>query len=219
MAARQTFNALAVVATFGLAGTAAAATINFDDQGLVGPSLFNQAVPSPQTIPITTSDGVVTFTGGVILTNTAGLISNTSSVYGTADFGTGLSNPMTIQFTNPVNNFLVDVLNGLDTTIRYLVQDNLGNSSTFDLPSFTSGSGFTTIGFAAAGTTVTISSLTAPITTFDFFVDNIRFNLEITCGQNGCNPTVVPVPAALPLFLAGALGIAGFGFRSRRKQA
>jgi hypothetical protein len=217
MSVQKTFTVLAAVTAVALALPAQASFINFDDQGLTGPSNFSQASPSPQTIDIASSSGNVRLEGGVILTNTSNLPANQTSIYGTANFGTGLSNPLTITFANNITNFLVDVLNGLSQTIRYEVSDGV-NSSVFDLaPNLSSGA--TTIGFAAAGNVVTITSLTAPTTQWDFFVDNIRWNLAIDCGPTGCNPTVVPVPAALPLFLAGALGIAGFGFRSRRKQA
>jgi hypothetical protein len=200
------------------ASPASAATINFDDQGLVGPDLYVNASPSPQTVVVPTGGNAVTFNGGVILTNTRFLPQNTSSIYGSAHFGIGLSNPMTISFLNPITNFLVDVQNGRRDPSNYRVQDNLGNSQDFMLDGFGGGGGFTTIGFAAVGNLVTISSLDEQGANWNFFVDNIRFDLQIDCGRTGCAPTVVPVPAALPLFLAGALGIAGFGYRRSRKQ-
>lgn len=196
-------------------GPASAATINFDDQGLTGPSLFGG--PATPPVVIGTSAGNVTFSGGNVMTAVAFLPANQTSLYGTAYFGPGLQNPLTITFQNSITNFLVDVVNGLQQTVDYRVEDNLGNSSVFSLASNVN-SGVTTIGFAAAGNVVTITSLNGSNDTFDFFVDNIRFNLDIECGRGGCNPTVVPVPAALPLFLAGALGIAGFGFRRNRRQ-
>jgi len=196
-------------------GPASAATINFDDQGLTGPSLFG----GPATLPvvISTSSGNVTFSGGNVMTAVSALPANPTSLYGTADFGPGLFNPITISFASPITNFLVDVLNGMTSPIDYRVEDNLGNSSVFTLPSNLS-SGATTIGFAAAGNLVTITSLTGR-GEFDFFVDNIKFNVDIQCGSGSCvDTTVIPVPAALPLFVAGALGIAGFGFRRSRRQ-
>lgn len=198
-----------------VAGPVSAATINFDDQGLSGPSTFGGPATPPVVVP--TSAGNVTFSGGIVMTAVTSLPANQTSLYGTADFGQGLLNPLTITFANPITNFLVDIVNGLSQEVDYRVEDNLGNSSVFTLAS-NFNSGLTTIGFAAAGNVVTITSLNGGGGGFDFFVDNIKFNLAIECGRTGCNPTVVPVPAALPLFLAGALGIAGFGFRRNRKQ-
>lgn len=203
-----------LLAAAAFAGSASAATINFDDQGLTGPSTFG----GPATLPVVvgTSSGNVTFSGGIVMTAVSNLPANRTSLYGTADFGPGLFNPITISFANPITNFLVDVLNGLNSPIDYRVEDNLGNSSVFTLPPNLS-SGATTIGFAAAGNLVTITSLTGG--RFDFFVDNIKFNVDIQCGSGSCvDTTVIPVPAALPLFVAGALGIAGFGFRRSRRQ-
>ncbi|NKE47835.1 hypothetical protein HB662_23870 [Roseomonas frigidaquae] len=207
--------ALGLMATIALPLSAGATVINFDDQGITGPSTFAAASPSPQTIVVPTADGNVTFEGGVVLANTTALPANQTSLYGTAYFGNGLSNPITLTFENAITNFLIDVVNGLTTPIEYTVADNLGNSSTFTLPSNAAG-GITTIGFAAAGTVVTVSSVTAPTNIFDFFVDNITFNVPIECGPDGCTtpPVAVPVPAALPIF---AMGLLGLGLVQRRR--
>src|SRR5262249_35079854 len=70
--------------------------IDFDSQGLTGPSLFAAASPIPQTIPITIGGVTVTFNFGVILTNATNFPANPTSVYGTASFVPGMSNPMVI---------------------------------------------------------------------------------------------------------------------------
>ena len=150
-----------------------ATVINFDDQGLTGPSIFAAAGPE-QVLSITTTDGLVTFEEGVILENTANLPANQTALYGTAYFGDPtLDNPLEITFSNPIANFFLDVYNGLTSPIDYRVYDNLGNTATFTLaPNLTGGT--TQIGFAATGTTVWIESITPPTTTWDFFIDNIQ---------------------------------------------
>ena len=202
-----------------LAGSVSAATINFDDQGLIGPGVFIDASPIPQTLSIAAGGVTAVFTGGVILTDAFLMPANLTSIYGTADSASvgadGMSNPLTITFSAPITNFLVDVLNGLPANIQYRVSDNAGNASVFTLAPNTS-SGATTIGFAAAGTQVQIASITAPTTTWDFFIDNIRFNTGIQCGTTGCNEVAaIPVPGALPLFAAG-LAVLGAGVYRRR---
>jgi hypothetical protein len=159
----------------GLSSQAFAVTVNFDDQGLSGPSIFASAGPA-QTLDITTSDGNVQFKGGVILTNTTNLPANQTSIYGTASFGDpSLSNPLTIKFANSIQNFFLDVYNGNTEDITYTVADNSGNSETFTLAPNLDG-GTSQIGFAAVGTEVTITSSIGSSTAYDFFIDNITFN-------------------------------------------
>ncbi len=209
---RNLFTCIAA-ATIALPMAAGAVTINFDDQGLTGPSTFGAASPSPQTVVIATSAGNVTFEGGVILENTTNLPANQTALYGTASFGSGLSNPITITFENPITNFLISVVNGVPETLGYTVSDNAGNSSSFSLASNVN-SGATTIGFAASGTVVTITSDPGQAILFDFFVDNIQFNIPIVCGPDGCGPTGVPLPASFALF---GMGLLGLGMAMRRR--
>jgi hypothetical protein len=82
-------------------------TIDFDSQGLFGPSTFGAAGPA-QTLSITTTVGVVTLQGGVILTAEASNPTDTSSVYATGDhIGGGITNHLTITFPIPFTNFLI----------------------------------------------------------------------------------------------------------------
>jgi len=194
----------------GFMNPASASVINFDDQGLTGPSLFVDAGPA-QTIPITIDGVTATFKGGVILTNTTNLPADSTSIYGTASFGSNLSNPITIDFSQPINNFLVDVLNGNTEPIDYTISDNAGNSSTFNLPNNLSG-GMTQIGFAATGTEVTIKSATGSSTPYDFFIDNIGFNEPLPPSLGG-----KPVPE--PLTILGSVAALGFGGIFRRQHS
>ncbi len=202
---------LALAALVGMSSSGSATTINFDDQGLTGPSLFGQP---EQTLVISTAAGNVTFSGGAILTNTANLPVNQTSVYGTTNIVTGLLNPLTITFDNPVTNFLVDVLNGETSAGSYEVADNEGHSSTFTIPANTA-SGAETIGFAASGDVVTITSLTFG-DSFDFLIDNIQFDVPISCGANGCvnTGTSVVEPASLPLL---GLPLVALAYLRRRR--
>ncbi|MFT3986256.1 VPLPA-CTERM sorting domain-containing protein [Aestuariivirga sp.] len=192
-----------------VAAPAHATIINFDDQGLVGPDVFASATPSPQHLDIVAGGVTASFDGGVILTNTAFLPANETSVYGTAYFGTELSNPLTITFSHSITNFFVDVLNGLGSDVTYQLSDNAGNSSTFTLAPNLDG-GKTTIGFAATGTVVTLLALSG--NQWDFFVDNIGFNEALPPDVGS-----VPLPAGLPL-LATGIGALGF-LRWRRNRA
>jgi hypothetical protein len=190
---------------------ASAVTINFDDQGLTGPSLFSSANPSPQTIPITVGGVTATFSGGVILTNTANLPANQTSIYGTASFGQGLTNPLVINFSQPITNFFLDVLNGNTQTLDYTVADNNGNSSTFSLATNLNG-GQTQIGFAATGTQVTITSAIGSSIPYDFFIDNIRFNEALPPNIG----TSVPEPFTVIGTIIG--GTAAFRMRKKLKS-
>lgn len=196
-------------------GVASAVEINFDDQGLTGPSIF--ASTMAQTLTINAGGVDVTFEGGAILSGTANLPGNATATYGTADFLSGGLNPITITFSQTVNNFFLDIFNGNTVAVDYEISDGNGNSQTFNLPANNVG-GFVTAGLVFTGNQITITGLMPPANAccaFDFFIDNINFNAPLPPGTIGGE---VPVPAALPLFL-GALAMGGAATRRRKKAA
>ncbi|MEO1619966.1 MAG: PEP-CTERM sorting domain-containing protein [Cyanobacteria bacterium J06632_3] len=193
-----------------------AAKITFDDQGFSGPSLFDQAGDAV-TLNIQTDNGNVRFEGGVLLTNATNSPANQTTTYGTAN---GLSgglfpiqenptrkNPITITFENPVQNFFLDVFNGLSVSgLQYTVADDIGNSSTFSLDANNQG-GFQKIGFQATGTTVTVTADTTadavspfPAGAYDFFIDNVTFNAPLPNDLlDPFDEVVVPMPEPAPI--------------------
>jgi len=179
---------------------ASADIINLEDQS--GPSLF--ALASPQTLNYSTSSGPLTITGGTVLTNTTNLPADETSVYGTAAFGTGLSNTITMTFTSPINNFFFDLVNGQTYTETFTVADNLGNSQTFTLASNLS-LGLVTVGFPTVGSVITITTADP---SWDFFIDNIGFN-QATPG------TATPEPGTMLLLGVGVLGLAAVKLMKR----
>jgi hypothetical protein len=190
-----------------------ATTVDFET--LTGPSFFSAvAAPGAQTLVL----GAATFTGGVILTQAAFLPADQSSIYGTANFANSnlqytnpVTNPLTVTFPSPITNFFLDVLNGNTVQVDYTVADNAGHSRTFNLaPNINSGA--TTIGFAATGNIITITS--ANVGNWDFFIDNVHFNEALPP-----NLASVPLPAALPLFATGLGALGLLGWCRKRKTA
>jgi hypothetical protein len=204
------------VLAIGSIQSAYATGVDFED--LSGPSTFaDVAAPGAQTI----TEGIATFSGGVILTSATNLPADETTIYGTADFANTqspnftnpVSNPLTVTFTSPVSNFFLDVLNGNTVNVDYTVADNAGHSQTFNLAPNTN-SGVSTIGFAATGTIITITAGPADggCCAWDFFIDNVHFNEPLPPNLQ------TPLPAALPLFASGA-GVLGFMSWRRKRKA
>ncbi len=163
-------------------GGANASIIDFDSLSLVGPDTYFSAGPT-RDLNIATGDSAtptVSITGGTVLTNETFLPANHTSLYGTAFFGTTYPAPahayspaIVLKFANPISNFYLDVYNGQVFNVTYTVSDNLGHSSSFLLaPNLSSGT--SQIGFAAAGSVITITSDAGNL--WDFSIDNIGFN-------------------------------------------
>lgn len=203
---------LASIAFTALEESTFAAVINFDDQGFSGPSQFDLAGDA-QTLNIDTDAGNVTFIGGVILTNATNLPANRSTTYGTANNIRGIrdnftrQNPLVIEFENPVENFFLDVFNGVPIpSLNYTVADDIGNSSTFSLESNARG-GFQKIGFQATGQRITITPDTSAAAleprftrgAYDFLIDNVTFNTSLPDDLlDPIDEVVVPMPESPP---------------------
>ena len=169
-----------------IASQANASIINFDSIPLTGPGTYAGAGATRDvTIAGDPSNNLpgVTITGGTILTNETFLPANSSSLYGTAFFGTTYPAPahayspsIVLTFDAPISNFYLDVYNGQVFNVTYTVSDNNGNSSSFLLaPNLNSGT--SQIGFAAAGSVITITSDAGNL--WDFSIDNIGFNQSL----------------------------------------
>ena len=152
------------------AARADATTIDFES--FAGPSVFGTAEP-----PLTVD--VATFSGGLVMTAVNGLLSDQSSVYGTADFCAGCVSSITITFSMPVDNFSGEVLNGTAATgaiIRYTVASDLGGSVTKSLGTDISNDAATFTLPDSGITSITISR-TEPTPTWDFFIDDVSFTV------------------------------------------
>lgn len=173
-----------------------ATVINFDDQGLLGPSTY-AAAGANRDLSIATVDGNVTITGGTVLTQETFLPADRTSLYGTAFFAApiaaspsapGYKPTIILNFPTIVSSFYLDVYNGQVFNVTYTVADNNGHSSSFVLvPNLSSGT--TQIGFNPAhATSVTITSDAG--SAWDFSIDAIVFNEGL--------PTTVPTTNPVP---------------------
>jgi hypothetical protein len=179
------------------AGAAKAAVINFDSIPLTGPGTYLAAGPT-RDLAIATGDPStpnVTITGGTVLTQETFLPANSTSLYGTAFFGTTRPAPahayspsIVMTFANPISNFYLDVYNGQVFNVTYTVSDNNGHSSSFLLAPNLNG-GTSQIGFAAAGSVITVTSDAGNL--WDFSIDNIGFNETL---PTSIPTTVRPLP-------------------------
>ena len=181
-----------------------AESVTFEDQP-AGPSVFATAGPA-QTLTYTFGALTATFNGGVILTHETLQTTDDTNVYatGATSIVTGdpsLANPLTVDFSIPIHNFQIQILNALSGS--YQMTDNVGDSLNFSLA--TTGGSIQTEGFAAAGTQVQISYLDGP---WDFAIDNVTFNQPLTGST--------PEPAS-ELSLGSGLLLLGFGALRRRR--
>jgi len=172
-----------------------ATTIDFETQAANAGRFLTGIPDSPLTI------GLATFTGGELRSAEIGLPANQSGVYATQGvFGSGETNPLTIQFAVPVSGFAVAVANG-DNTATYTVSDDAGDSISASLPS-TGAAGARIFSLPGVGIqTVNISSSNAD--GWNFAIDNVVF-------------AAVPEPITAALFLTGFLLAAWFAKRAVR---
>jgi PEP-CTERM motif len=161
-----------------------------------GPNIY-VAVPGPQIITTTPA----TFSGGVVLGFAtffpAISFATPPNVYGTADFGNGLPEKLTITidpafattevsfalFNGEVFNqsYTVDAFNGASL----VANQTLTNIA----PNFNSGYGLVDLVDAGGITSVTIAPVGAP-SAWDFLIDTVAFNQSITS---------IPTPPPLPI--------------------
>jgi len=147
-----------------------AQTQTVDFEAFPGPSAFTGITP-----PLVA--GIATFSGGQTVTNIVNLPANTTTVYGTAG-PTGFNcggclSTITIDFSQPVSNVSLTVLNGQNSPIIYSVQDQTGAGQSSTLDS-NANQGQQTFTLSVAGITqVTITSNAA---VWDFFIDNVQFS-------------------------------------------
>jgi PEP-CTERM motif len=201
-----------VLLVFAAVSTRAFADV-IDFETFTGPSTFS-AAGNAQTISVSTPIGNVQFSGGVILTDATNLPADETSVYGTANnirgvtTGSGFTDPLTITFPVAIHNFFLDVLNGNTQDVTYEVADNDGHSASFTLiPNLMSGNEL--VGFAASGTTVTITAMTSQ-NSWDFFIDNIHFDEPL--------PPQLGIPEPASVVLIGA-GLAAVTLLRRKRRA
>lgn len=159
--------------------------INFDQ---FSASSFFQSIQPPLTV------GVATFSGGQLLNATTFLPADPTTVYGTAFFCAGCLPTITIDFSQPVSDFSMLVLNGQTFTVVYTVQDNVGGMSTITLvANFLSGAGTVTL----PSTNIMKVTITSNAAQWDFFIDNVTFQkcavTNVTMRTNeSCDPSINP---------------------------
>ncbi len=188
------------------AARAATALDTFDPPGTPqGPSIF-VAVPAMQTISTTAA----TYTGGVALGFAtffpAISFATAPNVYGTASFGNGLGSTLTID-ANP--NFATTevsfaLFNGETFNQSYVVNayNNaaLVSSQTIAniLPNFNSGFALVDVVNAGGITKVTIDPVSPPPNTWDFLIDTVAFNQNLTTVYPNLPPPPVYAPNEVP---------------------
>ena len=165
-----------------------------------GPSIY-VAVPGPQTI--TTAPAI--FTGGVVLGFAtffpAISFATVPNVYGTANFGNGLPELLTITInpafaTTEVSFALFngEVFNQTYTVNAFNGASLVANQTlTSVAPNFNSGYGLIDLLALGGITSVTIAPTGAPAA-WDFLIDTVAFNQNITTIINPPPPPVVQPP-------------------------
>lgn len=206
MRKRLAFGAL-LAATLA-AGSASADLITFDAQGLTGPSTTPPATAA--NVNVNTSIGVVTFSGGAILTKTTNLPANQTSVYYDSYFLSGThTNSMTITFPKAITNFVMDLYNGWTSADKFTISDNLGHSITTPSVGSNYSGGYIPVLAGALGSVITITTSNP---NYDFVIDNVQFNEGTTLGG-------VPEVSTWAMMALGFAGLSLAGHRASRKTA
>jgi hypothetical protein len=201
---------LACLALLGASAQAATGLVDFDPPGTPqGPSIY-VAVPAAQTIVAPEAS----FSGGVVL----GLatffpaiqFATGPNVYGTADFGNGLSTSLTVDinpgFTTTEVSFVL--FNGETFNQTYLVNAYNGASLVASqtlasiLPNFNSGYALVDLVAAGGMTRLTVEAVNPP-GAWDFLIDTVAFNQNITnvipnLPPPPVYPPNVPPPVTMP---------------------
>lgn len=175
---------------------AKADSVDFSNQ--TGPTTF-AAATGPQSI----TEGLATFNGGTILTDEEST-TFAGSVYATCDpalcAGPALLNPITIDFSSPVNDFSLVTIN--DEAGTYTLTDNLGDKTTVVIASVN----LSPVTLSLVDTGATSATLTSSATSdWDFAIESASYNTPTA-------PT--PEPST---WLLLATGIAGLIFFSRKR--
>jgi hypothetical protein len=201
---------LAGVAAVFVAASAHATEITFEDQP-AGTGGFSTAGPTDTLVYNIGGGQTATFSGGVILTDESGTTTDASNVYATASSSVisgadpSLLNPLTIAFSQPVQDFQLEVINALAG--NYELSDNAGHTDSFSIA--VTGTTVETAMLANAGTLVHLTYLDPatgnPDTAWDFAIDDVSFDTGST--------TTVPEPATWTMLI---LGLAMVGFAARR---
>ena len=193
-----TFGLLTVAAAGTSPANAAVALVDFENTPSLatGPSIY-VAVPGPQTI----TTAPATFTGGVVLGFAtffpAIAFATKPNVYGSADFGNGLSKAISINInpTFATTEVSFALFNGETFNQSYTV--NAFNGATLVAnqtlnsiaPNFNSGFGLVDLNNAGGITSVTIAPTGTPAV-WDFLIDTVAFNQNITSIINAPPPPV-----------------------------
>ena len=193
---------LAATGTTTAQAQAVTALVNFETSPTLaaGPSIY-VAVPAAQTIVSVPA----TFSGGVVLGFAtffpAISFATPPNVYGTADFGNKLARQLTIDINPqfPTTEVSFALFNGEVFKQSYIV--NAFNGTTLvasqTLPSisanFVSGYGLVDVVSAGGITSVTIAPVGAPAV-WDFLIDSVAFNQNITGTTNPPPPPVDQPP-------------------------
>jgi PEP-CTERM motif len=189
---------IAVAATGFSPARAGTALVDFETTPSLsaGPNIY-VAVPGPQTIATTPA----TFSGGVVLGFAtffpAISFATPPNVYGTADFGNGLPEALTVAidpaFTTTEVSFALfngEVFNQSYSIDAFNGASLVANQTLTNIaPNFNSGYGLVDLVNAGGITSVTIAPVGAP-SAWDFLIDTVAFNQSITS---------IPSPPPLPI--------------------